>query len=1338
MHASIHMPVRTLCTLGKQYASYFIAGSILLFLVIGLGVSPVRAGAQTAGEGSIEGTVTDPVGAVVANAKVVATNNATGVTTEQTTTSQGVYDLTPIIPGTYTVTITASGFKSVTQQSVVVNALQVVGLNAKLEVGETSQSVTITAAPPELDTTSATLGATMNTSYYTELPVMLQVGGASGLQQRDITQVSNLMPGAQVPPGGRSSIVSGTAQREGEVYIDGLPTTDISQQGDNRPVFNVVPYESIGQVQVITSGFPAEYQGAGMENYSLASGGNQYHGALFEYDRNTAFDAWSFSAKPGSPSNTTKKIVNGVITSVPGPKTPEHQNEWGFKIGGPVRIPHLFNGHDKLFFFATYDGFHSYEGENAVANTVPTMQMRSGDFSQLLTANGGPGYNIYDPSTLSCPTSSTCTRSQYDSGGTPNVIPTSELSPIALAMMKWLPQPETDSLTNNYLSGIPQGYDNWLYSVRFDYTISPKQQLSGAVTGGNRRAIPYTSSSNPGIPVLPYITVTSSVVAGHYAELEDTYSINPHLVNQIKYGFMNFGGPPVANPSEGITEYEATTLGITGLPPGQASEEFPGESFSGNDAPSSWGGSTSSTTVSNTYEVVDNLAWTKGKHAITMGIQLQWLEVQADSYDGYSHPLSLAWNPNETACIIPNGSGSGCAAPVSGAGSEYGPNSGYSFASFMIGAVNSSGLTVQPFSVTGGRYRTVAPYFQDDYKLSSKLTLNLGLRWDWLPTFHEVLDRWSFLNPNITNPITGNPGALQFAGNYGGTGVSCDCTTPVHSFWGNWGPRLGFAYAANDKTVIRGGFAMLYSHAGGTGGAGGAYNGTGNSGFTSTVSFPDGAAGPSAGPAFWLNTNSASGFTGANYTANTNIGGPGYTLPAIAAPSGISQGLLTGFFVCGPGTSAYPQCSGAAAGKSGGSGSGISYADPYLGGRAPELDFWNFGIQRELMQDLTISLNYAGSQSHFLAGAGNMRGIQSGELNPNWFILGSYLSQPATAANVAAAETATGVTLPNYPWYEAAAAVNSNATIAHMLTWMPQYSGTTDTWGDIANANYHAFQLSLVKRVSHGSSITVNYTFAKNMDDAGTARSGYALPASVTDNGKSWAPNRIDYSLSTNDQKHNLEVFGVYELPFGRGGYGGNNAVVRNVAGGWKLSGIASYWSGLPLALTANCSAYQGYGQGTCMPDYNPSFSGAVRINGGWGHGVTSATLGSKQYITGYVSNSTPGDGVGGAACSSSTGPFCNSNNYTVGDLARTAPYNLFGPGEFRLNLALRRTFPIKGDRSHFIFGVDCSNVLNSVLFGNDAQNNEINTNVNSSSFGTLGFASADSRAFQFSGRLEF
>jgi hypothetical protein len=648
--------------------------------------------------------------------------------------------------------------------------------------------------------------------------------------------------------------------------------------------------------------------------------------------------------------------------------------------------------------------------------------------------------------------------------------------------------------------------------------------------------------------------------------------------------------------------------------------------------------------------------------------------------------------------------------------------------------VSSSSATLQPFSLVGGRFRPAAVYFQDDYKVTSKLTLNLGLRWDYLPTYREAQDRWSFLNPNLINPITGNAGLLQFAG-HRGAGVSCECTTPVNTYWKNYGPRLGFAYAADEKTVFRGGWGMLYSHAGGTGGAGGAGTGTGQAGFNSTTPFADGAAGPSAGPAFYLNNNPA-------FSApNANFGGPGVVLPAIAPITATSQVQnSTGFYVCSG--QAFAPCNGAT-GTSAGNGTGVNFADPYLSGRAPEFSFYNFGMQREITNNLVVAVNYVGSQSHFIAGAGGIRGLYAGQLDPKWLALGLNLSKPATAANIAAAQAATGLTLPiPYPGYTAAAFVNTNATIQHMLTWKPQYSGTTDTWGtNVANANYNAFQLSVSQRASHGLTLNINYTYSHNIDNAGTIRSGYAIPAAFTAAGVAFSQDRIDRSNSINSQPQNLSIFGVYDSPFGKGKIGSEHFLVRALLGGWQNSEIFQYSSGIPLALVGTCNPTENVGQGTCMPDANPNFSGSVRQNGGWGKGVTAATLSTRSYLTGTISNTTSGAGSSSSstpvACASTTGPFCNSKDFSIGTLGRIAPYGLRGPGIYRLAASVRRTFDIT-ERAKFIFGVDCQNVTNTVTFGNNASNNTIGVNVNAATLGTLNSASGDARAFQFSGRFQF
>jgi len=1328
----------------QRSAGWASVATVLLGLAICLGWAAVQAAAQTGGDGAIEGTVTDATGAMVPGANVTATNVGTGVATSRLASAAGYYNISPLQPGAYTVTVTAKGFEIFTQENMAIDALHVTGLNIALKPGSEAVTVTVSAAPPALETTNAVLGGSMESDVYMELPLLV-----SGNQQRDITQFSNLLPGAQLNPGGRSSVVSGTAQRLGEEYLDGIPLTTISQQGDNRPIFNLVPMESIDQIQVITSSAPAEYQGAGLENYNLKSGTNKYHGTVADFLRNTVFDTWGYSAPWATVTNSAG--VKGY-QSVVGTKPPDHQNELTVSVGGPISIPHLFSGHDKLFFYGTYDKVHTRSAPAYGYDTLPTTLMQKGNFQELLSvANGGLGnsssvnYPIYDPTSLaSCTAHNTAgapCRYQYGYGpgigigangnpvalgsGAPiNVIPASQISPISQKMQSFLPaltNPTTGVITNNYIGGIPSGYDNWLYAGHIDYDISPKQRLSMSLTGGNRHAVPYTSGT-ANLPV-PYLAATISTVAGHYADIEHTYTITPHLVNQLKYGYSNFGGPPVLNNTEGNSIYEATTFGITGLPAGQASTEFPGSTFSGSNNQTSWQQpDVTATTVSNALTLVDNLQWVKGKHAITAGIQIQWLEDQASTADGPSTPITLAWNTNDTAAVN---------------GTAYTASTGYSYASYMVGAVDSSGDTLQAVSEYGGRYHPIAPYFQDDYKITKKLTLNLGLRWDYLPTYNEVKDRWGFLAPYATNPYTLNAGVFEYAGSTGGSAISIGKRSPVNTYWKNWGPRLGFAYSFNDKTVIRGGFGTLYSHAGGTGGAGGAATGTSNTGFTTPVTLPAAGTGATAGPSFYLNNNSA-------FSAqNTNYGGPTYVLPTPTGPTAAAQSANVGFYVNSAGGFV---TAGAAPG----------YPDPYLSDRAPEFNFWNFGVQRELTKDITVTSSYAGSQSHFIAGAATMRGLQSGGINPKYFALGAgtygagLLSKAATAANIALAQAIMpGCCISPYPGFVSAAGTTAGAattTIAQGLKWMPQYSSTADTWGNIANANYNAFQLSLTKRLSQGLQFTVNYTYSKEIDDAGTNRSGWAIPSNLTLNGKAWSQNRIDRALSTLDEPQQLAAYGVYKLPFGKGGIGADNFLVRALFGGWETSHIMQYVSGMPLTLSSSaCTSTSLVGQGTCMPDINPAYTGGksgVRINGKWGANANALTIGTTKYVNGYISSASPGYGAGGVLCASSTGPFCDAGTPSpgpmmIGDAPRTGAFGLRAPNTFRLTSGVRRSFDIT-ERVKFIFAVDCQNVTNAVTFGVNAGNLEIGTGVDSSSFGEISYESTDSRDFQFSGRLSF
>ena len=253
---------------------------------------------------------------------------------------------------------------------------------------------------------------------------------------------------------------------------------------------------------------------------------------------------------------------------------------------------------------------------------------------------------------------------------------------------------------------------------------------------------------------------------------------------------------------------------------------------------------------------------------MTFGVQTQWLQDNTSSISGPSSIYTQSWNGNSTANYVGTTLNSTA--------------TGYSYASFLLGAVNSAGSGIQAFDETGGRYHPWSPYFQDNWKVTPKLTLNLGLRWDYLPPYHEVQDRFSFFNTNAINPLTGTPGQLEFAGNRGAD-ISCECRTPVHTYWKNFGPRFGLAYSFNDKTVIRAGYSLAYSRSGGVGGRGGDSTGTGQAGFTANLILPAAVAtGVNAGPSYYLNDSSTFQAAG---LANSNFGGPGFVLPAPATPS---------------------------------------------------------------------------------------------------------------------------------------------------------------------------------------------------------------------------------------------------------------------------------------------------------------------------------------------------------------------------------------------------------------------------------------------------------------------
>ena len=524
--------------------------------------------------------------------------------------------------------------------------------------------------------------------------------------------------------------------------------------------------------------------------------------------------------------------------------------------------------------------------------------------------------------------------------------------------------------------------------------------------------------------------------------------------------------------------------------------------------------------------------------------------------------------------------------------------------------------------------------------------LNVVLRWDFFGPFYEVNNLMSFFNPNLANPaVGGRLGALQFAGN--GTD-SCNCATPVQSHYKNFGPRLGAAYRLDDKTVLRAGYAIMYVHVGGVGGR----------------------------------NNSRQGLSQLGFNATNNSTGPGNNAPAYywdsgvppiaQAPPFLDPSYGTGFITSNPTGVQNPV-----------------YGDPNLGGKPPYYENWNFGLQRSLTGNMTLGVAYTASMGKFLPGPGNGGSTTLNATPLKYLALGPLLTATANSANIAAAQAIfPGVGLPFS---------NFVGTIGQMLRPYPQYGAISSPWFDVGQSNYQGLQATLNRRFANGATFTTGYTFSKELDN---------LLASTR--------NPFDYSLEKSrgaiDHRHVFTATFSDQLPFGAGHkLNPGNAALRAVVSRWTVSGIVSFTSGAPLALTGSaCNA--GGILGTCIPNYNPAFSGNVRINGNYGDGNV---LGSSA--TSYLDRTA----------------FVAPAAYTVGNLPRTGVYGLNAPFNSSIDLSVRREFALR-EKVKLAIQADAFNVNNTVRFGAPG------TNPDQASFGTLTTQANQPRKLQLNARITF
>ena len=496
-------------------------------LVFGILLSVNQLLAQIGGSGSIQGVITDPSGAAIPAATVVATNSGTGVKTARETNQGGNYLLSPLPPGKYSVAISANGFQTLVQQNVIVNALSEVGLNVSLKVGAAAEQVTVSDTPPALNTADASMTQTLRNDVYDSLPL------AMGNAPRDPTAFTQLLPGvsSSSASGNTAGNVLGAQDHSQDVYVEGLPVTNPVAQGETRTLGLGISVEAVEQFQLETAGTPVMYQGQGSANFVLKSGTNQFHGAGYEYFRNTDLDARGFFAR-------TRSI--------------EHQNEFGFNIGGPI----LKN---KLFFFANYDGFRFTQGAQPSFQTIPTLAERAGDFSALPVT-------IYDPATTNCPSGGVCTRQAFPG----NIIPANRISPISKYFQSFLPNPTNGNLQNNYLGTVPVGYTDNSNTDKVDYDLNASNIFYVLFSHGHRgQTTPYRGQTLP----LPYANTRLVDEIPITTQAKYTFVATPNLLNQLSYGFSRLN-VPITNATIG-GDYP-TKAGLTGLASGRSRIVLPG------------------------------------------------------------------------------------------------------------------------------------------------------------------------------------------------------------------------------------------------------------------------------------------------------------------------------------------------------------------------------------------------------------------------------------------------------------------------------------------------------------------------------------------------------------------------------------------------------------------------------------------------------------------------------------------------------------------------------------------------------------------------------------------
>lgn len=698
--------------------------------------------------GNITGTITDEAGASVPGATVKVTNPATGLMQTTKSGNDGSYNLPSLPVGTYSVSAEKPGFSTSQQNGAQVEVGNTSRVDLKLQVGAVQQKIEVTSAVPVVVTERSDLGTTLHTKEILDLP--LSLGG--GL--RDNLSFTLLTPGTVFNTGNDNSLRIGGGLSAGQsMMLDGAEA--ISERR-NDSSFQSVSTDAIEEFRVISNSFSAEYgrMGNGVIDFTTKSGTNDFHGSAFDYFRNDKLNARQFFSP-------TRSIVR--------------ENDFGGTAGGPVWLPKIYNGRDKAFFFFSYEKDITRTGSPSGYSSVPTTAFRNGDFSQY-TDSSGNQIPIYDPASTQI-VNGQIVRQQFPN----NMIPLDRISPVAQTILKYIPEPTRPGIVNNINTIGNPGSNPNVWSIKGDYNINSNSRLSGLFSkqffGGPDQIGPIAG---------PLGNNFNSAGTNKFYRLSHDQVITPTLLNHVTFGWNNRNVIEYA--SQRYNEIPAADRSIIELK-GAVTENptsniLPPPAYNIGGAYGEYGFWINTLSPSRTANVNEQLSWTKGTQSFKFGFEFLRADYARVDCNGCTGEADFS---NNTTGIP-------------------GANTGSSFASFLLG------LPASGYYNTPGNFSFGEPYYawfvQDDWKVTRKLTLNIGLRYELPFPKTEAQSRVSNLCLYCPNPSAGNiPGALQFAGNGPGrTGLPSFLSVRKNA----WGPRLGFAYQVVPNLVIRAGGGLFY------------------------------------------------------------------------------------------------------------------------------------------------------------------------------------------------------------------------------------------------------------------------------------------------------------------------------------------------------------------------------------------------------------------------------------------------------------------------------------------------------------------------------------------------